>query len=357
MEDVKGLTFVKLEILKIMNANKLVSIIIPVYNSEKYLGMMVDSVLQQTYTDFELILVDDGSTDNSVTMVDNYARQDSRVKVIHKSNGGVSSARNVGLEVAMGEYVVFWDNDDYVYPDYLDVMIREIGDYDLLITRPVQCHVKDSFAPLVRERTNRCIAEAHFDNLSSVFPVIDTSEIAWVWAQMYKRGLLKDNNIRFENINSEDTMFSYSYIKHIRSIKMIDYAGYCYIHRAGSLSNSHRYVAEMDWIEKRYDLYKDIWKNLQIDIDKNDIYKHAVFYRFAIRISAFLYKGYHRDTRVPRKERLKRWGQVAKSEVFSKIKSVKINRKSHYFLSLTKKYLYYVADPFLLILTDLKERS
>lgn len=175
-----------------MNSKPTISIIIPIYNSEKYLGMMVESVLQQTYTDFELILVDDGSTDDSVAMVESFARQDSRVRVIHKLNGGVSSARNAGIEVATGEYVVFWDNDDYVYPDYLGVLMSQIGDYDLLITRPVQCHIKDSFVPPFRERTNQCIAEAHYDNISKVFPIIDTSEIAWVWAQMFKRVLLID---------------------------------------------------------------------------------------------------------------------------------------------------------------------
>ena len=334
-----------------------ISIIIPVYNSEKYLGMMVESVLQQTYTNFELILVDDGSTDDSVVMVDSFARQDSRVKVVHKSNGGVSGARNAGIEIASGEYVVFWDNDDYVYPDYLDVLMSEIGDYDLLITRPVQCHIKDSFVPPFRERTNQCIAEAHYDNMSKVFPIIDTSEIAWVWAQMYKRVLLKDYNIRFEKINSEDTMFSYSYIKHIRSVKMIDFAGYCYIHRSGSLSDSHKYVAEMNWIDKRYALYKDIWKNFQIDIDKNGTYKQAVFNRFAIRLSAFLYKGYHRDTRVSRNERIKRWRNVAKSNILANVFQIKnVNRKYRRFLSLAKMKLYVLADPLILMLTNFKER-
>lgn len=341
-----------------MNSKTTISIIIPVYNSEKYLGMMVDSVLKQTFTDFELILVDDGGTDGSVAMIDDFARQDSRVRVIHKSNGGVSSARNAGIEVATGEYVVFWDNDDYVYPDYLDVMMREIGDYDLLITRPVQCYVKDSFTPPKRERNNTCLAEAHFDNLSRVFPVIDSSEIAWVWAQMFKRVLLRDYNIRFEKINSEDTMFSYSYIKHIRSVKMIDFAGYCYIHRSGSLSDSHKYVAEMSWIEKRYDLYKDIWKYFQIDIDKNDSYRQAVFNRFAIRLSAFLFKGYHRDTRVPRKERLKRWKLAAKSEILSNIFQIKnVAPQKRRFLSLAKMKMYVLADPFIVMLVNYKERS
>lgn len=91
----------------------IVSVIIPVYNVEKYLRECIDSVLAQTYTDFELLLIDDGSTDSSGAICDKYAEQDSRVKVFHKPNGGVSSARNLGLDNAKGEYLIFLDADDY----------------------------------------------------------------------------------------------------------------------------------------------------------------------------------------------------------------------------------------------------
>ena len=101
--------------------NKLISIIVPVYNGEQYIRRCVDSILNQTFTDFELILVDDGSTDNSPIICDDYANHDSRVRVIHKANGGVSSARNTGLSsINGGEYVAFIDVDDYVVNTYLE---------------------------------------------------------------------------------------------------------------------------------------------------------------------------------------------------------------------------------------------
>ena len=96
-----------------------VSIIVPIYNSEAHLSRCIDSILAQTLTDFELILVNDGSQDNSGKICDNYAQKDSRIIVLHKENGGTSSARNVGLKKSRGEYITFVDSDDTIYPHYL----------------------------------------------------------------------------------------------------------------------------------------------------------------------------------------------------------------------------------------------
>ena len=103
----------------------MISIIVPLYNAEQDLPRCIDSILAQSYTDFELLLIDDGSPDNCGAICDEYATRDSRVRVFHKKNGGVSSARNLGLENACGEYIAFIDSDDYVLNDYLE-MLRNI---------------------------------------------------------------------------------------------------------------------------------------------------------------------------------------------------------------------------------------
>ncbi len=108
----------------------LISVIIPVYKVEKYLKRCVDSVLAQTYENIEIILVDDGSPDNCGEMCDEYARADSRVVVIHKENGGVSAARNIGVERSHGEYVTFVDSDDYISPDYVEYLYSLLSDND-----------------------------------------------------------------------------------------------------------------------------------------------------------------------------------------------------------------------------------
>jgi glycosyltransferase involved in cell wall biosynthesis len=99
--------------------NPLISVIVPVYNAEKRLVKCIDSILAQSYIHFELLLINDGSKDSSGTICDAYAQKDNRVKVFHKENGGASSARNIGIEHATGEYIVFVDSDDYVEKDYL----------------------------------------------------------------------------------------------------------------------------------------------------------------------------------------------------------------------------------------------
>ena len=105
--------------------NPKISVIVPAYNTEKYLRRCIDSILAQTFTDFELLLIDDGSTDQSGEICDEYADKDVRIKVFHKANGGVSSARNVGLDNALGEYICFCDADDWVDNDYFEQMRKK----------------------------------------------------------------------------------------------------------------------------------------------------------------------------------------------------------------------------------------
>lgn len=119
--------------MQMENKRPTVSVIVPVYRAEEYLNRCVDSILAQTFTDFEVILVDDGSPDHCGEICDDYARRDPRVRVFHKENGGVSSARNVGLDHARGEWIAFVDADDWILPHYLEAILVE-KDTDIIIT-------------------------------------------------------------------------------------------------------------------------------------------------------------------------------------------------------------------------------
>ena len=105
---------------------KKISIIVPIFNIEKYLSRCLDSILEQTYKNLEVILVDDGSVDNSGMIADKYARKDQRIKVIHQVNQGVSAARNTGIDLATGDYIGFVDGDDYIEPDMYEILMRII---------------------------------------------------------------------------------------------------------------------------------------------------------------------------------------------------------------------------------------
>ena len=123
-----------------MKESDLISVIVPVYNAEKYLNRCIDSILSQTMTDFELLLIDDGSQDNSGRICDEYAEKDARVRVFHKSNGGVSSARNQGLDNAMGNWITYVDADDRCSCDYLEHLLSKVDDdTDLIISYAVIC--------------------------------------------------------------------------------------------------------------------------------------------------------------------------------------------------------------------------
>ena len=188
------------------------SIIIPVYNSEKYLKRCVDSILAQTYENYEIILVDDGSTDSSPLVCDTLASNDGRIKVIHKVNGGTSSARNAGLEEAQGEYVTFMDNDDLWQGDNvlydIAVYLSESG-ADILV------HENEVFwqdtgktgAPSLRLSRTDVVGKPSHEAIRAIISS-GMFSLFCVWSKVIKRSLVEEYKIRFpEGVRNEDTFF------------------------------------------------------------------------------------------------------------------------------------------------------
>ena len=206
----------------------MISIIVPVYNAEQYLHRCIDSILTQSYTDFELLLVNDGSKDASGAICDEYATQDTRVRVFHKENGGVSSARNIGLDNAQGEYITFCDADDYVGEDWLAAYSEAIANnVDLAIQGYYAIDGDNTVEKLLQPHSGKSI-EAKRQLVVDLF----AQEVYYyLWVKLFRRDLLEAHHIRFDkqSVLGEDTQFISKYLEYAVSFKCIDSLGYYYI--------------------------------------------------------------------------------------------------------------------------------
>lgn len=204
--------------------NPLISIIIPVYNAEKYLRQCLDSVVAQTYTNWECLLIDDGSIDSSGAICDEFEQIDSRFKVVHKYNGGVSSARNRGIEEASGKYIMFFDSDDSVTRNCLETLfVTETPMPDLTIFSFTRV---SSEAGCGIKKLKSSMALNHVDVLSLALNMkVDnymSEAFCFPWNKVFNLSIIKDNRIRYPSDISlrEDEIFIYRYLKFCNSIKI-----------------------------------------------------------------------------------------------------------------------------------------
>ena len=215
----------------------MISVIVPVYNVEKYLPKCIDSIINQTYTDLEILLIDDGSTDNSGKICDNYAKKDKRIKVIHKKNGGLSDARNTGLNICTGDYISFIDSDDYIEPDMYDKMINTAiaNDIDIISCNYNHIYNEQNFSPFFKTNTDELIT-----NKTKLLKLIFTYQNfdLVVFNKLYKANLFK--NIRFPKGISpaEDLNILYPLISSSNKFYYINEALYNKTERINSLSHT-----------------------------------------------------------------------------------------------------------------------
>lgn len=203
-----------------------ISVIVPVYNAEKSLCRCIESILAQTYQDFELLLIDDGSKDSSGAICDEYAEQDARIRVFHKENGGVSSARNVGLDNARGEWYAFVDSDDSVSPHYLKNSFKHISEnVDLVFSYATQV---DSNGISKKEQYPSRLVSA--DKIEIAFVENDLSWHTSPWSKLYRSEIIRKANLRFdvEMHIGEDLVFLYSYIMFCKQICFTSDTDYYY---------------------------------------------------------------------------------------------------------------------------------
>lgn len=214
--------------------NKLVSVIVPVYNVEEYLVKSVDSILNQTYENLEIILVDDGSTDMSGAMCDSFKEQDGRIKVIHKKNGGLSDARNAGLEIATGDYIGYVDSDDWAEPDMFELMVTNCEKYGADVAA---CRYSKVYKNLtVNESTDLILHMTRDEALETyICENVERPIYNSVWSKLFKRDLVKDYRFPVGK-KSEDIMYTTKAFCNMNSCVYIDKALYNYVcDREGSI--------------------------------------------------------------------------------------------------------------------------
>ena len=211
----------------------MISVIIPVYNAVNYLETTVECVLNQTYSDIELILINDGSTDNSGKLCDELASLDNRIRVIHKPNGGVASARNRGLDEARGEYIGWVDSDDIISPYMFEILHNVIEKYDADI---VQCsHVRD-YEKMQKEYPNELTGLEVLDNIEALKRIYRShyTNACALWSKIYRRELF--NGLRFtEDTAFEDDEVVPQLVERSKKTVFFEIPLYCYVKRENSI--------------------------------------------------------------------------------------------------------------------------
>ena len=247
-----------------MTGNVKISVIIPVYNAADLLPRAVGSILMQEFDDFEVILVNDGSTDSSASVCDEMAEQDMRVRVIHKDNGGVSSARNAGLDAARGEFVMFVDADDAIHDGSLENMYCRKSDFVLAGFEKVMDHkVQEKYSPS-RSASYNGTEEicAFFDK---VLPARNTYILNSACFKLFRRSILVDNGIRFvEGLSfAEDKIFVMTFLQYVRYVSTVPSVVYSYFLRSGSLSSDMKSEAHAREVFKLLNAYAPVLKGLE----------------------------------------------------------------------------------------------
>lgn len=244
-----------------------ISVIIPCYNVEKYLKKCIDSILNQTIQDIELIIVNDGSPDSSGQIADQMAKEDGRISVIHKENGGLSSARNAGIEVAKGEYISFIDSDDWIEPTFLEDMLRIATSIDAEIA---VCGITTEFLKegrVVVHKVDTPIVNSSSSDFGKLFWSLHESNLSnFAWNKLYKRSFIIENNLRFEldGMPAEDLFFNLQAFKLAKAIAVVDNAAYHYIRQEEMtiLSSYQRNICDIE-IRSR-EAYVDFFEHFKM---------------------------------------------------------------------------------------------
>lgn len=318
----------------ISSETHLISVIVPIYKVEEYMDECIASIVNQTYKNLEIILVDDGSPDNCPRKCDEWAGRDGRIKVVHKKNGGLSSARNAGLDAATGDFIGFVDSDDYIASEMFQKLHDNICETESDIASCKIYYLEDNSVSEYDVRGNKIKDEREtIAGMEYLRLVIGGYIENASWNKLYKRNLFERARFR-EGRNNEDFLFFYELLPNIRKISFVNYFGYYYRQREGSIVHDVNKFLYYDIIDNLNEIKSDISKNhkeLLEDIQKKEIQERIIFLKQLI----------------DRKKMSKHWHEAIRNFVillklpFSYGKNLESNFRKPFFLLKTFPFIYY----------------
>lgn len=268
-----------------------ISVIMPVYNAEKYLDRSISSILSQSLSDFELILVNDGSTDSSAEICDNYAEKDSRVKIINKHNGGVSSARNLGIEKASGKWLCFADSDDIVKPGAFKALMN-CAPADLVVSE------FDYLSVSGNRIFGQVAGDGRYCNSNILDAIAKWSWMYWAapWNKLYLADIIHTNNIRFNThiTIEEDLVFNFQYLLHVKS--MVTTSAVTYSYCENTTSSVHK-EHSFDSYSIKNQLLNYVIESLP-DVDSKCLIRLKYLIRYMDIVPSMYKSGIEKDVRL-----------------------------------------------------------
>ncbi len=252
-----------------------ISIIVPIYNVEQYLDRCIKSIVEQTYRNLEIILVDDGSPDSCGDICDRWAKIDERIKVLHKENGGLSSARNVGLDVATGDYIGFVDSDDYIAPDMYETLLLAIGNKEeSVLVNTMVCRFDDNGVMGLKAE---CKAET-ISSLEYLRRVLMHKGDVSACTKLFPSRLFENVRFAVGRVN-EDVLLMLDIMGHINGIRFVGKVGYYYYIRQGSISSGFG-KAICDMVDNSVTAYEYVINNypeLKDEAKRFVAYQHMAY--------------------------------------------------------------------------------
>lgn len=229
---------------------ELISVIVPIYNVEKYIHKSIDSILNQTYTNLEIILVDDGGMDHCPAICDDYARKDRRIKVIHKENGGLSDARNAGVRIAQGAYIGFVDSDDFIKPDMYEKMLTRLKETGADIAVCNYACVRTDGTLIEERNRNASVVDEVFDTRQAVEQLCGPDYAYWVtaWNRLYKADIAKAVSFPTGKIH-EDEFTAHLFYDRAEKVAGLSEPLYQYVIREDSIMTKKYSIRNLDYVE------------------------------------------------------------------------------------------------------------